>query len=142
MSNADDTEPKLDIRIEVTTQAHDADSESYNFDQAVAKFYSTPNKKFMSHMIDTKQKIPTINCSRDGTKCATPVTDLQNHNAHVPTHTSMESLAEYVERIIKNIIVIAEKIDVKLTTTDCGNVHNIVVKDNKVYLKKEDEDNE
>jgi len=120
------TEPKLDIRVEIITSVSDSSADAFTLDTAIARFYSTPNKKFMSHMIETKQIIPTINCSRDGTKCPTPITELQIHNDHVPKHTSMESLATYVERIITELTILTKKLDVQLITTNENGTFDVV----------------
>ena len=91
----------------------------YEFSEGRATFFSTPSKDFMHHLIENKKgSIPTINCSRDGTKCPTPITELQIHNEHVPKHYSLDSIREYVDRICADLMKATKEIDVELKTPD------------------------
>ena len=83
-------EPTINIKLIVNTVR---DTEG-NLLQGSPQFFSTPSKNFIEHMLDKEQEIPTILCSRNHNGCATPVTDLQNHNGHVPTFSDEDELLQ------------------------------------------------
>lgn len=91
----------------------------YELTQGRVTFYSTPSKDFIHHLLENKKgPIPLINCSRDGTKCPTRITELQKHNEHVPEFTSLEDLKKYVDRICTDLMRVTKEIDVELKTPD------------------------
>jgi hypothetical protein len=46
---------------------------------------------------------PTVNLSRNGDKCATPVDDLQAHNHHMPGFQSQAEMQTYINRVQKDV---------------------------------------
>ena len=103
-------EPTINIKLIVNT-VRDTDG---NLLQGSPQFYSTPSKNFIEHMLDKEQEIPTILCSRNHNGCATPVTDLQNHNGHVPTFSDEDELLQYCKQILNDARQILLKLGVKV----------------------------
>ena len=126
------SKPNLRIRVEVKASVIESeDDPTYGlFEHAQAHFYSTPNKEFVRHLLDTGQSTPNINCSRDGTKCATPLTELQIHNSHVPVHYDFDNLKNYVERMLEDIVDATEKLGVSMSVST----------DDAFYTKDNDND--
>ena len=106
----DKTTPIINIKLIVNT-VRDTDG---NLLQGSPQFYSTPSKNFIEHMLDKEQEIPTILCSRNHNGCATPVTDLQNHNGHVPTFSDEDELLQYCKQILNDARQILLKLGVKV----------------------------
>jgi len=106
----DKTTPIINIKLIVNT-VRDTDG---NLMQGSPQFYSTPSKNFIEHMLNTEQEIPTILCSRNHNSCATPVTDLQNHNGHVPTFSDEHELLQYCKQILNDARQILLKLGVKV----------------------------
>ena len=103
-------EPTINIKLIVNTVR---DTEG-NLLQGSPQFFSTPSKNFIEHMLDKEQEIPTILCSRNHNGCATPVTDLQNHNGHVPTFSDEDELLQYCKQILNDARQILLKLGVKV----------------------------
>ena len=107
-------EPTINIKLIVNT-VRDTDGKLI---QGSPQFFSTPSKNFVEHMIDKEQEIPTILCSRNHNSCATPVTDLQNHNTHVPIFTDEDELLTYCKHLLSDTRKALLKLGVKIELDD------------------------
>ena len=97
--------PSLDVKVIARTLRDDDDA----MIQGLVHFDSTPSKDLVKHLLDNKLQIPTVFCSRKGNSCATPITELQGHNGHVPIFEiakghSEDDLIEYTKRILVDVI--------------------------------------
>ena len=113
-------EPTINIKLIVNT-VRDTDG---NLMQGSPQFFSTPSKNFVEHMLNKEQEIPTVLCSRHHDGCPTPVTDLQNHNGHVPMFTDEDELLIYCKHILtdvrKALLKLGVKVEVDSDTTSDG----------------------
>ena len=48
----------------------------------------------------------TVNMSRRGDSCPTPVQDLQAHNSHAPTFSSLEEMNAYSKRVQEDVFLV------------------------------------
>lgn len=103
-------EPTINIRLIVNT-VRDTDG---NLIQGSPQFFSASSKNFVEHMLNKEQEIPTVLCSRHHDGCPTPVTDLQNHNGHVPMFTDEDELLTYCKHILSDVRKALLKLDVKV----------------------------
>ena len=71
-------------------------------------FTTTTSKELVKELVNRKLQMPTVNCSRDGSKCPTPIGELQIHNHHVPIFTNENELINYAQRIVNDVGVKAE----------------------------------
>ena len=117
-------------KVNIKVNADILKSSKGEFLQGRVQFYSKVSDGFISHLLDNKIQIPTVNCSRDGSKCATPVTELEAHNHHVPVfssgsgHTELD-MVNYSQRIIKDTIYLCEEIEVGTDVSGTANLHTI-----------------
>ena len=94
-------------RIEMTVQAVISRDENGELSEGIVTFHTTPTNGFVSYLLNNKIEIPKINCNRRGDGCPTPVTELQQHNGHVPLfgkgsgHTTQDMM-DYAIRIVRD----------------------------------------
>jgi hypothetical protein len=108
--------PSLDVQVMART-LRDEDDQMI---QGLVHFSSTPSKDLVKHLLDNKLQIPTVFCSRKGDSCATPITELQGHNGHVPVfdvskEQTEDQLIEYTKRILVDVISACASIDVQMS---------------------------
>ena len=95
------TDKTLTMWVNVMRQT----DENNKFQAGIVTFKSTASKQLISHLIETEQSVPNVYCSRKGDSCATPITELQQHNGHVPSWSihhghSEEDMKLYAKRIV------------------------------------------
>ena len=82
--------------------------EEENFIKGTVQFWTNNPKELIKVLLEKKLPMPTVNCSRDGTKCPTSIGELQNHNDHGPMFEHSMELINYSQRIIKDVALKAD----------------------------------
>lgn len=106
--------------VDIKVQAQIAKDSDEKFLGGVVQFFSTPSTDFVKHLLDNQIQIPTIYCSRSGAGCATPITELQQHNDHVPHWTrdkghTEKDMVNYARRIVTDAVKACDAIKVDTT---------------------------
>jgi hypothetical protein len=95
---------ELDIKAKFFT-TRDQDEK---FITGTVHFWTNNPKELIKVLLEKQLPMPTVNCSRDGTKCPTSIAELQNHNHHVPVFNYQMEVINYSQRIIKDVAQKAE----------------------------------
>ena len=82
---------------------------------ASPQFFSHPSKDIVKHLLELQVPIPMVNCNRKGDGCPTYITELQNHNDHVPVFQDEKELNSYIARIMVHTEQACRKVGVWLT---------------------------
>jgi hypothetical protein len=82
--------------------------EEENFIKGTVQFWTNNPKELIKVLLEKQLPMPTVNCSRDGTKCPTSIGELQNHNDHGPMFEHSMELVNYSQRIIKDVAIKAD----------------------------------
>ena len=93
----------LDVKL-IVKSLRDA---SGNFVQATPKLYTVGGvKQLAMACLDNApiKQIPTVKLSRDGSTCEYSITELQQHNDHMPTFTDEGDLYVYCDRVLAHIV--------------------------------------
>ena len=125
--------PNLDVQVMIRTLRDDDDQML----QGLVHFSSTPSKDLVKHLLDNKLQIPTVLCSRKGDSCATPITELQGHNGHVPIfdlskEQTEDELIQYTKRILVDVIEACASIDVQMSLSKSNEQSNTIEKDGDI----------
>ena len=128
-------------RIEMTVQAILTRDENGKLVEGLVTFHTVPANGFVSYLLNNKIEIPKVNCNRKGDGCTTPITELQQHNGHVPTFSNgagytEQDMMDYALRIVRDTHTVCKNIGVEVKVkqveqaTELVNVLKEYVKEN------------
>ena len=95
--------PKLDVKL-IVKSVRDGQG---NLVQATPNLFTVGGvKQLAMACLDNApiKQIPTVKLSRDGSGCEYSITELQQHNDHMPTFTDESDLYVYCDRVLSHIV--------------------------------------
>ena len=105
---------QLNISAKFLTQ-RDSNNKFIN---GTVQIFTETAKELIQTCLEKQVTIPTVNCSRDGTKCPTSIAELQIHNGHVPNFEIESDLLKYTNRIITDVSIEATNLGMVLALDD------------------------
>lgn len=105
---------QLNISAKFLTQ-RDSNNKFVN---GTVQIFTETAKELIQTCLEKQVTIPTVNCSRDGTKCPTSIAELQIHNGHVPNFEIESDLLKYTNRIITDVSIEATNLGMVLALDD------------------------
>jgi hypothetical protein len=102
--------------LNVQIRVHKSETEDGDFAGAKVQLFSAGVKL---------EEAPTVNLSRNGDGCPTPIDNLEGHNGHMAVMHSQEDLDAYLERIKAAIDEAAEGYDGTIIPVQPTNSHGV-----------------
>ena len=107
----------LDVKL-IVKSVRDAQG---NFVQATPSLFTVGGvKQLAMACLDNApiKQIPTVKLSRDGSGCEFSITELQQHNDHMPTFTDEAELYLYCDRVLAHIAHSLRQLNLELSMVD------------------------